>query len=122
MKKGCFLKFIIIFTIILAATLYIVQNKFEKIFFNPGKELVLAALEEGWEDNLNYLKESAAKDSLKSLLEFYLKKMKSTKNLSSDQIEETIKYLETTFKDSLVDLNELTDIRELLEKELLNEK
>ena len=48
--------------------------------------------------------------------------MKSTKNLSSDKIEETIKYLETTFKDSLVDLNELTDIRELLEKELLNEK
>ena len=122
MKKGCFLKFIIIFTIILAATLYIVQNKFEKIFLNPGKELLITSLEEAWEDNLNYLKESVAKDSLKSLLKSHIKKLKSTQDLSSDRIEETIKYLESTFKDSLVDLNELTDIRELLEKELLNEK
>ena len=122
MKKGCFLKFIIIFTIILAASLYIVQNKFEEIFLDPGKEILLNALEEGWRENLNYVKESATKDALKSLLEQYITKMKSTNNLSSDQTKEIIKYLESAFKDSLVNPNELDDIRELIEKELLNEE
>ena len=122
MKKGGFLKFIIIFTIILAASLYIVQNKFEEIFLDPGKEILLNALEEGWRENLNYVKESATKDALKSLLEQYITKMKSTNNLSSDQTKEIIKYLESAFKDSLVNPNELDDIRELIEKELLNEE
>ena len=52
MKKGCILKFIIIFTIILAVSLYIVQNKFEEIFLDPGKKPLFSALEEIWENNL----------------------------------------------------------------------
>jgi hypothetical protein len=118
LKKGCFLKFIIIFTIILGISVYLVQNKFEEIFINPGKELLLNALEQGWEENLNYLKESPAKDSLKSLLENYISKMKLTKDISSEQTKEIIDHLETTFKDSLVDTEELTRVRELIEKEL----
>jgi hypothetical protein len=121
LKKGCFLKFIIIFTIILGVSIYLVQNKFEEIFLNPGKELLLNTLEEGWENNLNYLKESAAKDSLKSLLENYITKMKSTQSFSSDRTNEIIEHIESTFKDSLVDPEELTSVRELIEKELLNE-
>ena len=122
MKKGCFLKFIIIFTIILAATLYVVQNKFEKIFFDPGKELLITSLEGAWEENLNYLKESTAKDSLKSLLISHIAKLKSAKDLSGDRIDEIFKYIKTTFKDSLVDQTELTHVRELLEKEITNEE
>ena len=94
------------------------QNKFEEIFINPGKELLLNALEQGWEDNLNNLKESATKDSLKSLLESYITKMKATKDLSSDRTKEIIEQVESTFKDGLVDPEELTHVRELIEKEL----
>ena len=122
MKKGCFLKFIIIFTIILAVSLYIVQNKFEEIFLDPGKNLFLNTLEVSWENNLNYVKDSAAKEALKSLLKHYISKLKSAQNLSSDRTKEIIKYLETTFKDSLVEQIELARVRELIENELLNEK
>lgn len=118
MKKGCFLKFIIIFTIVLAVSVYLVQNKLEEIFINPGKELLLKALEQGWEDNIDNLKESAAKDSLASILESYITKMKSTKDLSSDRTKEIIENLEKTFKDSLVEPEELSRVRELIEKEL----
>ena len=118
MKKGCFLKFIIIFTIILGVSVYLVQNKFEEIFINPGKELLLNALEQGWDDNIDNLKESAAKDSLKSLLENYITKMKSSKDLSSDRTKDIINSLETTFEDNQVDPEELTRVRELIEKEL----
>jgi hypothetical protein len=118
LKKGCFLKFIIIFTITLAVTVYLVQNKFEEIFLNPGKELLINALEQGWEDNIDKLKESSAKDSLKTLLENYITKMKSTEDLSSDQTKEIIKSLEKTFKDNNVDPEELNRVRELIEAEL----
>lgn len=99
-------------------TVYLVQNKFEEIFLNPGKELLLNALERGWEDNIDNLKDSAAKDSLKSLLENYIIKMKSTEDISSDQTKEIIKSLEKTFKDNHVDPEELNRVRELIEKEL----
>ena len=122
MKKGCFLKFIIIFTIILAVSLYIVQNKFEEIFLDPGKKLLLRTLENSWENNLNYVKDSAAKESLKSLLENYISEMKSTQNLSSDRTKEIIEYLEIVFIDSLVNKTELASIRKLIEDELLNEE
>ena len=122
MKKGCFLKFIIIFTILLAASLYVVQNKFEELIFNPGKELILKTFEDGWEENLNFVKESETKDELKSLLERYITKMKSAQNLSSDKTKEIAKNLESTFKDSIITPAELSNIRKLIEKELLNEE
>lgn len=106
----------------LAAGLYVVQNKFEELIFNPGKELILKTFEDGWEENLNFVKESETKDELKSLLERYITKMKSTQNLSSDKTKEIAKNLESTFKDSIITPAELSNIRELIEKELLNEE
>ena len=106
----------------LAASLYILQNKFEEIIFNPGKELILKTFEDGWEENLDFVKESATKDELKSLLEQYVTKMKSTKNLTSDKTKEIANKLESTFKDSIITSVELSNIRELIEKEMLNEE
>ena len=48
MKKSCFPKFIIIFTVVLAAIIYLVQNKFDELFLEKGKEFVLSAIEDGW--------------------------------------------------------------------------
>jgi len=122
LKKGCILKFIIIFTIILAVSLYIVQNKFEEIFLDPEKKPLFSALEENWENNLDYVKDSVIKESLKLLLKNYISEMKSTQNISSDRANELINYLEIVFIDSLVDKTELASIRELIEDEYLNEE
>ncbi len=122
MKKGCFLKFIIIFTIVLASILYLVQNKFDELFLEPGKELVLSVIEKNWNSELGYVIDSPEKDSLKTLLRFYISGIQSTEYLSDERAEAVIDYLEQTFKDSLIDYEELSQINKLIKYALKNEK
>ena len=122
MKKGCFLKFIIIFTIVLASILYLVQNKFDELFLEPGKELVLSVIEENWNNELGYVNDSPEKDSLKALLRFYISGIESTEFLSDERAEAVINYLEQTFKDSLIDYEELSHINKLIKYALKNEE
>ncbi len=122
MKKGCFLKFIIIFTIVLASILYLVQNKFDELFLEPGKELVLSVIEENWNSELGYVNDSPEKDSLKTLLQFYISGIESTEFLSDERAEAVINYLEQTFKDSLIDYEELSHINKLIKYALKNEE
>ncbi len=122
MKKSCFLKFIIIFTIALGIILYLVQNKFDELFLEPGKEFVLSAIEENWNTELGYVKDSLEKDSLKTLLRFYVSGIQSTDYLSNERTEAVINYLEQTFKDSLIDIEELSHINKLIKYALKNEE
>ena len=122
MKKGCFLKFIIIFTIVLASILYLVQNKFDELFLEPGKELVLSVIEENWNSELGYVNDSPEKDSLKTLLRLYISGIESTEYLSDERVEAVINYLEQTFKDSLIDYEELSHINKLIKYALKNEE
>jgi len=122
MKKGCFLKFIIIFTIVLAAGLYLIQNKFEELFFQPGKELILSVIEKEWDVAFMYVKESVKKDSLKTLLNYYVSVVKSTEQLADYNIEKITDFLESTFKDSLITDEELSRISNLIKEALRNEE
>lgn len=122
MKKSCFLKFIIIFTIVLASILYLVQNKFDELFLEPGKKLVLSVIEENWNSELGYVNDSPEKDSLKNLLQFYISGIESTEFLSDERAEAVINYLEQTFKDSLIDYEELSHINKLIKYALKNEE
>jgi len=122
LKKSCFLKFIIIFTIVLASILYLVQNKFDELFLEPGKKLVLSVIEENWNSELGYVNDSPEKDSLKTLLQFYISGIESTEFLSDERAEAVINYLEQTFKDSLIDYEELSHINNLIKYALKNEE
>ena len=122
MKKSCFLKFIIIFTIVLAAGLYLIQNKFEELFFQPGKELILSVIEKEWDIAFMYVKESVKKDSLKTLLSYYVSGVKSTEQLADYNIEKITDFLESTFKDSFITDEELSHISNLIEEALRNEE
>ena len=75
-------------------------------------------MDEKWDDNLSYVKETHEKDSLKTLLKYYVKNIESTDNLSDEHTKEIIDYLETTFEDSLVDEVELTHIEKLINEAL----
>ena len=122
MKKGCFLKFIIIFTIVIAAVLYLVQNKFDDLFLNKGKEFVLSVIEDSWDTDLGYITDSPEKDSLKNLLQYYISGVESAKDLTDERTKDVINYLEQTFKDSLIDNDELSHINKLIEYALNNEE
>jgi hypothetical protein len=122
LKKGCFLKFIIIFTIVIAAVLYLVQNKFDDLFLNKGKEFVLSVIEDSWDTDLGYITDSPEKDSLKNLLQYYISGVESAKDLTDERTKDVINYLEQTFKDSLIDNDELSHINKLIEYALNNEE
>jgi hypothetical protein len=122
LKKGCFLKFIIIFTIVLASIIYLVQNKFGKLFLDQGKQFVHSVIEENWNTKLGYVKDTPEKDSLKNLLHFYISGIESTEYLSDKPTEAVIDYLEQTFKDSLIDIEELSHINKLIKYALKNEE
>ena len=122
MKKGCFLKFIIIFTIAIAAIIYLVQNKFDELFLDQGKEFLLSAMEENWDIELDYVIDSPEKESLKNLLHDYISDIESAENLSDEGAEAVTDYLEQTLKDSLVDIEELSHINKLIKIALKNEE
>ena len=73
MKKGCFLKTVIIITIIIASILYIFQHKFDEIFVGTGKKFVLSVFEDKWTTELKYIQENPEKDSLKSLIKIFFR-------------------------------------------------
>jgi hypothetical protein len=122
LKKSCFLKFIIIFTVVLAAIIYLVQNKFDELFLEKGKEFVLSAIEDGWNTELAYITDSPEKDSLKNLLHFYISGIESAEYLTDERTEAVIDYIDETFKDSVIDNEELTHINKLIKYTLKNEE
>jgi len=122
LKKGCFLKFIIIFTIVLAAALYIIQNKFDELFLNPGKKLATSIIENGWNNDLDYVSETPEKDSLKSLLNFYISKIKSANDEGLEQTGNIIDMLAVSFKDSLIDKEELSQFTKIIKRTFKNEE
>ena len=122
MKNGCFLKFIIIFTIVLAAIIYLVQNKFDELFLEHGKEFVISVIGENWNTELGYVTDSPEKDSLKNLVHFYISGIQSAEYLSDERTEAVLDYIEQTFKDSLIDIDELSHINKLIKYALKNEE
>ena len=76
MKKGCFLPAVITGTIIIAAAVYIVQNKFDDWFLKPGKNFLTTEIEKNWDNDLKYIHHSVQKDSLKALMKFYVDNVK----------------------------------------------
>ena len=122
MKKGCVLKFIFIFTILVAAIIYLVQNKFDELFLEKGKEFVISAIEENWNTELGYVTDSPEKDSVKNLLHLYFSGIESAEYLTDERTEAVIEYLEETFKDSLIDIEELSRINKLIKYAMKNEE
>ncbi|MEE9448469.1 MAG: hypothetical protein V3V72_00335 [Ignavibacteriaceae bacterium] len=120
MKKGCFIKLVFIITILVAVVLYIIQTKFDDFFLNPGKKLITELIQDNWETELGYITGTEEKDSLKSLLHFYVDGIKTVSEISEDKYEELLELLEITFKDSLITKKELSELTTIV-KSLRNE-
>ena len=120
MKKGCFIKLVFIITILVASVLYVVQNKFDDYFLKPGKKLLTELIEDNWETELGYITGTEEKDSLQSLLHFYVEGIKTVSEISEDKHEKLWDLIEITFKDSLITKEELSELTNLV-KSIRNE-
>ena len=72
MKKGCFLKIIIILTILIAAILYVVENHFDDFIRKPGEKIIKDLVFKDVNREMEYVKNSPEKDSLKVMINSFI--------------------------------------------------
>lgn len=121
MKKSCFLQSVIFGTIIIAAVIYLAETKFNDWFLEPGKELVIDELVSDWEGELSFVNNSAEKDSLKSLLIFYVDKIETLDEVVNLDEKSFLKEFDQVIEDSVISKTEISKLTMLMEKEI-NEK
>jgi len=117
MKKGCFIQSVIITTILIGATTYIVQYKLDDWIVKPGKKLILEEVAKKWEKEDNYIEESKEKDSLKSLMKYYLDNIKTMEEVVHLNDEIFLNELELATEDSIITEKEISKLTSLLKKE-----
>lgn len=114
MKKGCFVKIIVLLTILTAVVLYLINNKFDNIVFNPGKKILINQINR----DLEFVKDSPQKDSLKLLINNYIMEIKNINSVSGKQINLFADSLKVALKDSIIDEREYKKLSEMLNKKV----
>lgn len=113
MKPGCFLKSIIILTILVAAILYIIQHKSE-LFFEPGKKILVNAFLDDWESNFNYVKNTPEKSELKNTLKNFIDSLSIEEIPDDSEINRIAGMVKSAAADSIISRRELLEISEKL--------
>jgi hypothetical protein len=122
MKKGCFIKGIILLTIIVASITYIIQNKFNDFIFTPGKKLILPIFVNDFKKNLKYVKDSPQKDSLNLFIKNYLEDSKNIKELSDSSLKPLVREIYNITSDSVISPAELKNIKDFIRFRRQNER
>ena len=116
-RKGCFIQSVIVITILVAVIVYLIQNNFEDWIIGPGKKLVLNEIANNWDTETAYIKGSSEKDSLKSLLNYYLKNIKTAKEVVNLEKDKFFIEFSDAVEDSLITEKEISILSQLLKKE-----
>ena len=122
MKKGCFIKSIVILTIFTAIVIYIVQNKFDDFILKPAKELLAESIIDDWSKEIEFVKESEQKDSLKIIVNDFLSTIENKEMLFDDRFKSFMSYVSSVVEDSIIESSELNFISEKIKTELQNER
>ncbi len=119
MKKGCFVKSIIILTIFVAAIAYIIQYKLDEWVIKPAKKMFMPVVEKSFKEELSFIQDSPEKDSLLNSLSLYIEDLDILNESDSAQKIFWNQFKQIT-SDSIITKSELEEIKKILETE--NEK
>ena len=122
MKKGCFIKTIVILTIVVASITYILQNKFNDFIFTPGKKIILPLFVKEFKSKLTYVKDSPQKDSLYVMIKSYIENAKNIHDLSDENLKPLVGRFTNVIADSVITTSELKSIRDYLNSKKKNER
>jgi len=117
MKKSCFIQSIVIITIFVAAAIYIIQYKLDDWLIKPGKKLILTEVSKNWKKETAYIKESVEKDSLKSLMKYYVENIKTMEDVVNLEQDIFLTEFKLAIEDSLITDNEISNLTLLMKKE-----
>jgi hypothetical protein len=117
MKKGCFLKIIIALTILVAAILYIVENKFDDLILKPGVNVIKNVVNDNLDQELIRVKNTPEKDSLKVIINDFLDNgVKKIHKVSDKMVEEMVDSIKYAVSDSVINKSELKNIKKMLKR------
>lgn len=111
MKPGCFIKSVIILTILMAAILYIIQHKSE-LFFNPAKKIVSGVLMDNWDEEYKFVKNSPEKDELKNSVKSFIENLKLKNIPDENKLDKIVQLVDSAAVDSIITNTELKKISE----------
>ena len=114
MKKGCFVKSIIFLTVLTAVLLYLINYKFNDMIINPGKNFVINRMTK----EMEFVKASPEKDSLKELISNYVKSIKSIDKLSENKIDNFTDSLKIALRDSVINQSEYKHLYKILNQKV----
>jgi hypothetical protein len=117
MKKSCFIQVVAIVTILVAAAIYIIQYKLDDWFINPAKKILVSEVDKNWGNEVKHIEESVQKDSLRSLMIYYIKNVKSMEEVVNLDEENFIKEFSVVIEDSIITDEEISQLTLLLKKE-----
>lgn len=114
MKKGCFIKIIIILTILTAAIVYIIQNHFDELILRPGKKALAEMYISEFNTKASFIAESPEKDSVRNIVrDLVLNQIEKEKNLSNESLKSFFDSISHTLKDSIITFSELEEIKKI---------
>jgi len=118
MKKGCFLKIIIILTIFIAVVLYIFENHFDDFILKPGENIIKDLVFNDINKKMEFVRNTPEKDSLKVLINrFVYNKLHKEHKLDNKEFEDLIDSVSSALNDSVISINELDNLKSLFKKD-----
>ncbi len=117
MNKGCFIKSVIVITILVAVVVYIIKYKLDDWVLKPGKKLILNEFVNDWDNEAAYIKDSTEKDSLKLLVKYYLENIKTMEEVVNLDNDIFLSEFKVVIEDSSITKEELSNLTLLLTKE-----
>ncbi len=119
MKPGCFLKTLIVGTILLATAIYIITNKGKEWFVDPIKENILASAFDSLPNELKGLKDTKEKLMLVERIDSLVTLFKSDTSGVSINFTKVEKFFETLkdySKDSLLTSKEYAFLKKMTDE------
>lgn len=116
MRKSCFLKSVIILTILVGVLVYLIKYKLEDWVVKPGKEFIVKEAIGKLDTELIHVTNSANKDSLKSLVKYFLNNVKSFEEVVNLEEEKFTKEFKAVIADSIITDSEISNITSILKK------
>ncbi|MBM4171994.1 MAG: hypothetical protein FJ214_09025 [Ignavibacteria bacterium] len=122
MKKGCFFTSITLFTIIIAAGLYL-YKKYWKEIENYGKSKIMELALEEIDHKINELEKSVYQDSLKIFLTKQIKEFKKhNEETTFKQFQDLMDQTKYFIHDGIIDSLDMTALKNMVKKYERSEK
>lgn len=122
MKTGCFIKSLIIATIVIASITYIVTNKFDDWVKKPIQDFAFNIALEEFNEEIETIPNSQNKETLIKMVESFVEDLRKVDNINMNNLDKVGKMLNKVISDSDISMDELNEIKSTMEEFLKNEK